>query len=122
MDALKWISTEAKKIRKKHPKMLWKDAIKKASVLYKSKNKIGSVKTKKVSGIKNKYMPTKKTARKKIGAASETSILSQIKKTQNDIAKLEAMQKTQLGKKHKGAIVGTIRKKHKKLNSLIKRY
>ena len=122
MDALKWITTEAKRIRRSHPSMQWKNAVAKASAIYKSKHRSG----KKVSGVKRKAVSKKSVTRKKtiskVSGSSENEVMQQIRKTQNEIAKLQEMQKSQMGKKHKGAIVGTIRKKHKKLNSLIKRY
>ena len=55
MKAIEWISSEAKKIRKKYPKKEWKDCIKQASAIYKSKHKG------KVSGTKK---PTKKSLHK----------------------------------------------------------
>lgn len=55
MKAIEWISSEAKKIRKKYPKKEWKDCIKQASAIYSSKHKG------KVSGTKK---PTKKSLHK----------------------------------------------------------
>jgi len=44
MSAIKMISAEAKKIRKKYPYKDWKNCIKEASAIYRSKNKINGVK------------------------------------------------------------------------------
>ena len=37
--ALQWINLKAKELRKKHPKMAWKDLVKKASVKYREQKK-----------------------------------------------------------------------------------
>lgn len=65
MTALKYIITEAKKLKKKFPKKEWKDLVKQASIIYKSKHKGKKpvVKKKTVSGVKKKTV--KKTATKK---------------------------------------------------------
>jgi len=63
MSAIKMISAEAKKIRKKFPKKEWKDCIKQASAIYRSKNKISGV---------------KKTAKKK---AAKKSVKKAVKKS-----------------------------------------
>jgi len=39
MTALKWITTEAKKLKKKFPKKEWKDLVKQASAIYAAKHK-----------------------------------------------------------------------------------
>ncbi len=68
MTALKWITTEAKKLKKKFPKKEWKDLVKQASAIYAAKHKgkspVGKKKTtkKKVGAIKKRT--TKKTATK----------------------------------------------------------
>ena len=37
--ALEWINLKAKELRKKHPKMAWRDLVKKASVKYRKEKK-----------------------------------------------------------------------------------
>ena len=71
MTALKWITTEAKKIRKKYPKKEWKDCVAQASAIYASKHKgkspIGKKKKKTVGAVKKvakKKVAKKKTAKK----------------------------------------------------------
>ena len=67
MTALKWITTEAKKLKKKYPKKEWKDLVKQASAMYAAKHKgkspVGKKKTKKSIGAVKKKA-TKKVATK----------------------------------------------------------
>jgi len=63
-NALKKITTRAKQIRKLHPGMAWKSAIKKAGVEYRA-GTIGKVKTKyRQTGRSNKAADKKRTARR----------------------------------------------------------
>jgi hypothetical protein len=66
MQALKKITTEAKKIRKQHPKMAWKSAVEMASKRYRSG---------KISGVKKKKKPTRRYGRGQIckGAGGKTA-------------------------------------------------
>lgn len=67
MTALKWITTEAKKLKKKYPKRFatWREYVAQASAIYSAKHKGKSLvgKKKTVSGVKKKAV--KKTATKK---------------------------------------------------------
>lgn len=64
MSALNKITTRAKQIRKKHPAMQWKTAVKKASVEYRS-GKIGKAKTRfRQTGTSNKAADKKRTAKR----------------------------------------------------------
>lgn len=69
MSALKWITAEAKKIRKQYPKRFktWREYVAQASAIYASKHKGKSPigKKKKVSGV-SKKKPTEKAILKKI--------------------------------------------------------
>jgi len=128
MTALQQIIKEAKHLKKKYPKRFanWREYVAEASAIYATKHKgkspVGK-KHKKISGTKIKTMATKKThKRKKIGAPTENAILKAIEKTKHEIAELEKMQKSHIGKKHIGSIKTTIRKKHRTLGSLIKKY
>jgi len=124
MTALQQIIKEAKAIQRKHKNTSWKDAIAMASEKYNKKHKAKT--PKKSIYKKSKAMPTKrKTAKRKVSGVkkpSETAVMKQINKVEKDIKHLEAMQKKQLMKKHKGAIGATIRKKHTELKKLIKKY
>lgn len=121
MSAIQYISAEAKKIRKKHPKKEWKQCIAEASAMYKHK-------AKKSVGKKVVY---KKSARKKVSGVkkvshakhiTESKVLHEIEKVKHDIKTLENMQKNHMMKKHKRAIGATIRKKHTEIRKLLKKY
>lgn len=107
MNALKWITTEAKKIKKAHPKRFktWAEYVKQASAIYASKHKgktpVG--KKHKISGVK------KKRAKK----PSEQSILNKIHKVKKDVEKLdEAQHKHMSIGKIKSAGIGALKHKY----------
>ena len=126
MTALQQITKQAKALQRKNKKLSWKDAIAKASEIYNKKHKAKKPVAKKIINKKSKAMPAKrKTTRRKVSGIkkpSESAVMKQINKVGSEIKHLEAMQKKQLMKKHKGAIGATIRKKHTELKKLIKKY
>lgn len=69
MSALQWIIKEAKSLRAKNPKMIWKKAVAQASAIYASKHK-GKSPVGKKKAVKKvaKKKAIKRTATKKIGS------------------------------------------------------
>ena len=94
MTALQWITKEAKKLRKDHPKRFktWREYVAQASAIYSSKHKGKSLvgKKHKVSGVKKAKKPT------------EQSILNKIHKVKKDVEKLDEAQ-------HKHMSIGAIK-------------
>lgn len=74
MSALKWITTEAKKIYKRGG--TWKAAIKKAGAMYRGKKKSSPVKKRKVGAVRKK-----KAAPKRRRRIAGKSVLSGVKST-----------------------------------------
>jgi hypothetical protein len=106
MTALKWITTEAKKLKKAHPHRFktWAEYVKQASAIYKSKHK-----AKKPVSKKHKISGVKKKAKK----PSEKSILNKIHKVKRDVEKLdEAQHKHMSIGKIKSAGIGALKHKY----------
>jgi hypothetical protein len=95
MTALQIIIKEAKVIWKKHPKLSWQEAIKKASTMYKSKHKP----KKSGKAIVGKRI-VKKSAPKKIVSGLD-SVLRKKNKTQVNYSKMGSIE-TQLKRKING--------------------
>ena len=82
LSPLKIITAKAKAIRKAHPKMLWSQAIKKASALYKSSpKKVGSIKKAKAKKtVIKKISKSKPVVSKKVEHLSLASLKSEAAK------------------------------------------
>ena len=68
-NALKKITTRAKAIRKSHPGVSWKSAVKKAGAEYR---------TGKISGVKKKKKPARKKASRKVAGRSSRKAVGKV--------------------------------------------
>lgn len=129
MTALKWITTEAKKLRKQYPKRFatWREYVAQASAIYASKHKgkspvgkkhkVGAVKkAAKKSPVKSEYHKDTKSHNVNIRVMSGVkvygnpeNILKEIEYWQKQVDKLRAEYKSERGKIYKKSISQDIR-------------
>ncbi len=117
-NAIKWISTRAKQIRKAHPKMEWRVAMDKASAQYRREKPKTSTPTKKthIAGVKKRTVAVRRSS---VGAAEHVKAAKHVYEDEYGVLAVKRLSApTATEKKRIDTKMSELRKMINKIDSL----